>query len=522
MPGGLSGARAALLSVLLLAAQGATAQEARFDVLEIRVEGNTVLPVKTIEKAVTPHLGTGRTVADVERARADLEQAYHDAGYLTVTVLIPEQQVVDAVVTLKVVESTISRLRVVGSRYYEHGRILEGLRSLAEGSVPNFAAAQEDLAQVNNVAERRVVPVLRAGRAPGTTEIDLNVEDRPPYGASLELNNYYSPNTGRLRLNASASYNNLFQRDHRLQVQFQTAPGHAGELKVWLLSYLIPLARPARYLSLYAVKSDSRVAALSDITVLGRGEVFGMRYVVPLETSEHVSDSFTFGADFKDFSEDTRLAGASATAAPIRYAPFSAGYNATRNDEGGSWRYGTSAVFALRGIGSSDAEFNNKRYKATGNFLVLKGDLARTQTLGALGSLNARLEGQLADQPLVSNEQFIAGGATSVRGYLQAETQGDRGVAGALELRGPSIAPAAWTQVNELRPSVFTDGAHLRRVDPLPSEPQRTTLASWGLGLSWRAYHRLSALLSLAWPLRETSNTPAHKPRLQFKLVWEL
>jgi hemolysin activation/secretion protein len=517
----MSGARAALLS-LLLAAHCAAAQEARFDVLEIRVEGNTVLPVKTIEKAVSPHLGTGRTVADVERVRADLEQAYHDAGYLTVTVLIPEQQVTDAVVTLKVVEATVSRLRVVGSRYYEHGRILERLPSLAEGSVPNFAAAQQDVAALNNGAERRVLPVLRAGRAPGTTEIDLNLEDRPPYSASLELNNYYSPNTSHLRLNASAAYNNLFQRDHRLQFQFQTSPGHAGELKVWLLSYLIPLVQPARYLSLYAVRSDSRVAALSDITVLGRGEVFGLRYVVPLETSAALSDSFSFGADFKDFSEDTQLAGAPATAAPIRYAPFSAGYNATRNDEGGSWQYGTSAVLAFRGIGSSDAEFNNKRYKATGNFFVLKGDVARTQTLGAAGSLNARLEGQLADQPLVSNEEFIAGGATSVRGYLQAEAQGDRGVAGTLELRGPSIARGEWTRVNELRPTVFMDGAHLRRVDALPAEPQRTTLASWGLGLSWRAYDKLSALLSLAWPLRETSNTPAHKPRLQFKLVWEL
>lgn len=520
MSGVLPGARAALLALMLLAAAGTYAQEARFDLLEFRIEGNTVLPVKTIEKAVYPFLGPGRAVADVEKARAALEQAYHGAGFLTVSVLIPEQEVTDAVVTLRAVEATVGRARVVGSRYYEHGRLLERLPSLAEGGVPNFAEAREEMASLNTGAERRVVPVLRAGRAPGTTEIDLNVEDKPPYAAGIELNNHYSPNTGRLRFTASAGYNNVFQRDHRLQAQFQTSPGHTGELQVWVLSYLVPLRRN-RFLSLYAVQSDSRVAALSDITVLGRGQILGLRYVVPLVTAESFSHALTYGADHKDFDEDTRLGGTSAAQAPIRYATLSAGYNATRSDKAGAWQYGASGTLGLRGAGSTDADFDNKRFRATGNFFALKVDGARTQAL-PVGGLHARLEGQLADQPLVGAEQFVAGGAGSVRGYLQAEAQGDRGLAGSLELRGPSLTRAAWRRVKELRPFAFVDGARLERLDPLPGETSHTTISSGGLGLTLRVYDRVSALWSLGWPFRETANTPAREPRLQFKLAWEL
>src|SRR5512141_1442885 len=57
-----------------------------FDVLEYRVLGNTVLPAASIERAVYPHLGPGKSLDVVEQARMALEQAYHAAGYGTVFV----------------------------------------------------------------------------------------------------------------------------------------------------------------------------------------------------------------------------------------------------------------------------------------------------------------------------------------------------------------------------------------------------------------------------------------------------
>ena len=35
-----------------------------------------------------------------------------------------------------------------------------------------------------------------------------------------------------------------------------------------------------------------------------------------------------------------------------------------------------------------------------------------------------KLDGQIADQPLISHEQYIAGGMTNVRGYKEAEALG--------------------------------------------------------------------------------------------------
>jgi hemolysin activation/secretion protein len=94
-------ARASLaqLALFVLMATTATAQptadpsEPRFDILEFVIEGDTLLGTATIERTVYPFLGPGRRAADAEGARRALQQAYQDAGYLSVTVLLPPQRV---------------------------------------------------------------------------------------------------------------------------------------------------------------------------------------------------------------------------------------------------------------------------------------------------------------------------------------------------------------------------------------------------------------------------------------------
>ncbi|REM41372.1 ShlB/FhaC/HecB family hemolysin secretion/activation protein, partial [Mycobacterium tuberculosis] len=79
---------------------------------EYIVRGNTVLDARAIEKAVTPFLGPERTLKDVEGARDALLAAYQAAGYQSVYVDLPEQQVTQGVVFLQVNETRAGRVRV--------------------------------------------------------------------------------------------------------------------------------------------------------------------------------------------------------------------------------------------------------------------------------------------------------------------------------------------------------------------------------------------------------------------------
>ncbi|MFA7316487.1 MAG: POTRA domain-containing protein [Sulfuricella sp.] len=502
------------------AANAAEQAEGRFDVMEFQVEGNTVLPAVEIETAVYPFLGQGKAIQDVEQARGALEKTYHAAGYLTVLVDIPEQDVANGMVRLKVTEATVSRLRVVGSRYYSLGKIREAAPSLSEGGVPYFPAVQKELAALNTAPDRRVTPVLRAGKSPGTVEVDLKVDDKPPLHGSIELNNRYSPNTTRTRLAAMLRYDNLWQRQHSLTLNAQVAPENIKDSNVLSASYLMPLT-PETMLAAYAVRSRSDVATTGSMNVIGNGDIYGLRAIFSLPSRQNLFHSLTLGADYKSFGETLVLQGADSINTPITYVPMMALYSATLPGKKGVTQYNMGITFALRGLfGNNEADFENKRYKAHANFFVLKGDVQRTQNLPRGWSLFGRMDMQIASQALISNEQFAAGGAESVRGYLESERMGDNAVRGSLELRAANLLSGGEGPVNQLFPLAFVEGAELRLRDPLPGQTQRFSLASAGLGLRFKMLNGLMFDIDLARPLKDGAYTMAGDNHVHARLAY--
>jgi hemolysin activation/secretion protein len=220
------GCSTAAVSPAAAAVAPGTAAAERFDIVEFAVEGTSVLAPAEIESAVYPFLGPDRSSADIEQARGALERIYHDRGYESVVVGVPQARSADGVVRLQVIEYRVGRLRVRGARYYAPSDIKEQIPALAEGSVPNFSQAQRQLDDLNrrDPVNRQITPSVRAGVAPGTVDFDLVVEDELPLHASLEINNRQSPDTKRLRVNTTLRYDNLWQLGHSISFGSQVAP----------------------------------------------------------------------------------------------------------------------------------------------------------------------------------------------------------------------------------------------------------------------------------------------------------
>ena len=519
-----------LVSKAQTAATGAPdAGEHHFDILEYQVEGNSVLPAPVIEKAVTPYLGEDRTATDVEAARAALEKVYQGAGFLSVYVQTPEQKIVDGVVILQVVEGTVEKLRVTGAQYTAPEALREQVPALAAGQVPYFPEMQDQLAQVSRGEDRKVVPVLRAGSTPGTVEAELKVDDKLPLHGSLELNNRYSLDTDRLRLAASLRYDNLWQRGHSLAVSYQTTPEDPQQIKVFSGTYVIPI-EGAGALALYAVHSGSQLVTLGSTGVIGRGNIFGLRYIRPLPTLPGYTHSLVAGIDYKDFSDTTTPLGAdSGIVSPIRYAPFTVGYNAKVAGEAGTQTlFSLTANWHFRGIGDVDVDcagvrvsaFACKRFGADANYFYARGELSRLQMLPGKWSLYARASGQYANQPLISNEQFGMGGADTVRGYTEYERLGDRALIGTVELRTPNLRQQA-EGLRELTVLAFGDYGDASVIQALPSQQNRFYLASVGFGLRAKGWKTFDAAFDLAWPLRDGARGSSRDPRLHFRLAYE-
>jgi hemolysin activation/secretion protein len=98
---------------------------AYFNVHEYRVLGNSVLSNREIETVLYPLLGDHKTLTDAEVARAALEKKYHDRGFATVFVDIPEQDVSDQIVRLKATEGRLHEVHISGARYFSERKIIE-------------------------------------------------------------------------------------------------------------------------------------------------------------------------------------------------------------------------------------------------------------------------------------------------------------------------------------------------------------------------------------------------------------
>lgn len=494
--------------------------DAAFDIFEYVVEGNSVLPELAIEQAVYPHLGEKKSIQDVKLASKALEKAYHDAGYLTVFVDIPEQDIRNNIVRLAVTEGRVERLKVSGARYYSLGRIKSKAPDLAEGTVPYFPSVQKQVASVNRNADRKVTPVLRPGRSPGTVEVELKVADQLPLHANLELNNRYSPNTTKTRLSGGVRYDNLWQREHSVSLQFQTAPERTEDTKVFSANYVVPFAN-GDYLAAYGVSSNSDTAALGDVNVIGDGRIFGLRYIRPLRSRQGFFHTATAGWDYKGFNETVNLLGADSFNTPISYRALSLAYEATLQSEARSTQFAAAFNFSVRGVGNTANQFALKRYNARASYAYLRLDLKHTEKLPGGYSLFGRVGAQLAGSPLISNEQYSAGGAGSVRGYLESEALGDKGLQAGLELRTPPFsrdAASFWRQTYALG---FIEGARLETLEPLPDQQSTFTFSSTGLGLRMKAAKGFTLDMDLALPLKQTGNTPARDVRVQWRMAYE-
>lgn len=499
------------------AAPAPAAAPANFQINEYLVRGNTLLGNVDIESSMEPFLGPGRSMNDVHAAQSALQKLYQARGYQSVVVEIPPQQVKNGVILLQVVENSIGRVRVQGAKYHSPQEIRDAVPALAEGTIPNFTQAQQQLSDLNREQPgRQVVPLLSPGSMPNTMDVTLKVDDTYPLHGSVEVNNDHSADTPDLRTIANVSYNNLWQMGQTISASYIVAPQDRHATEVYALSYLAPLNADWSLLG-SAYKSNSNANTLGGTTVLGKGNAVSFQATRQLPVLGDYTQLVSFGFSRKHFDQNITLGGQT-TEAPLTYYPLTAAYTGLHTSDKSSSSFTLTGNFGVRGAGSSNTAFDNQRYNARDNFADLHLDINYLRNFADGFAFFTRGSAQATDSPLVSSEQFAAGGMSSVRGYLSAEDTADNGAIVSVEMRSPSIHAWLGSWANDWCFHVFVDSARLMLVDPLPDQRGRFTLLSTGVGTQFTVFHYFNGDLEYAYPLRNGADTRAHDGHLLFSV----
>lgn len=490
-----------------------------FTIERYQIKGNTLLDYTRLEEGLHFYTGINKTAQDVEAARSFLEKRYHQEGYPTVLVNIPRQDVTEGVVVLEVIESTIGDVRVTGNRYHTKEKILEKLPLFRRGEILYVPAYQAQLAKANRRPDLSVSPVLMPGKELGTTDVDLKVTDHFPLHGSLEVNNRNAHDTTPWRLNAVLHYDNLWQAEHSLTLQYQMSPRNLKEVWALAASYVLPAPwNDDHMLAAYGVISDSNTAFGEGFEMIGKGQIVGLQYVLPLPFYKLYAHNLTLGADYKHFDENLGFSDESESiATPVTYLLFSAQYRSSLEDAGGATRLDAGLRCAVRGFVTSVDEIEEKRYDARASFTVMTIALERDQMLFRGTTAHVGLDYQATDQSLISNEQYSAGGMQSVRGYHESEAAGDEAVHTVLELRGLDLVGLMRASMPVTAvPYLFDEAARLSINNPLPSQAKYTTLHGAGVGVRGGLGRYLDYELDYAMALKDTDQTDKGETMLHF------
>jgi len=515
-----------LLAFLFLAAvacvcvaQSANPQQPSFPIYEFQVKGNSVLTQLAIEKVVSPFTGEKKTIEDVEAARLALEKTYHDAGFMSVLVTIPEQNVDTAMVELQVVEANVDRLIIKGAEYTAPSVIRSRLTELTGDKPPNFNTMQEQLASLNRGNDLKVTPILKQGRVPGTIDVQLDVDDQSSFHGNVEANNRRnSASTTDLHVTAGIRYDNLFQLGHSLGLTLQTVPKTPDESTVWVTSYSMPLNNWGANLSLFMVNSKSNI-------IIGNtfidGKTLGLRVSRGLAGLDNYSHNLSAGLDYKKLRVFTIE-----DKSPPEYIPLVVNYGATLLGTGRTTGLDLTLTNGLRGtLTDAELNFNERGRGASANFTTLKTGLLHTETLKSW-TLVAKLNGMLSSGILLSPDQMSLGGADTVRGYYEGERTGDRGYQAGVELQAPALKLGSGLREWNIRGLGFVEGGWLYT----SSRPATTSsaaadafshrLASVGLGLRVQAPQGFVIDADIARTLVKGDVTPSGQSRLSFRVLW--
>ena len=477
----------------------------RVRVRAFRFEGNTVFTTAELARVTAPFTGREVTTDELEDARRAVTQFYVNHGYLNSGAVLPDQDVKDGIITLRIVEGVLSNVKISGNRWLRDSYLADRARRWA-GTPLNMDTLRDGLQQLRhnpNVAQ--VNAELKPGAAPGQSSLDLRVTDEQPFRLGVQLDNYRPPSVNAEELLVLAGDRNLTGHSDPFDVTYGVAEGNDHRDKFSGLnnvsaSYAVPVTVCDTTLRFFGGKNDYAVIEepfnALDIT----SESYRAGVTLRQPVYQTAARELALAVTFERRHSKTFLLGL-----PFDVTPGSVNgetdISALRFVQEWTDR-GQDQVLALRstfsvGIDAFGATDDGTDRNA--KFFAWLGQLQYVRRLfDTPNQLLFRTDAQLTDQPLLSLEQFTIGGANSVRGYRENQLVRDQGVVSSVELRVPVLFTRTGLPVVQLAP-FFDFGGGWNNAGPT-AKPQ--TVSSIGAGVLVTPAKHVNAQLYWGYALR--------------------
>jgi hemolysin activation/secretion protein len=425
--------------------------------------GNHVYDSATLAKLLDKYTGRKVTSEELEAARQILTLYYVNHGYINSGAILPDQDPKDGMIHFQIVEGKLSSIAITGNHWFQTWWLRNEMRQAA-GEPLNFNSLKEGMQVLReNPTISQVNAELQPGGAPGQSQLKMEVQDKPPFRFSVELNNYRPPSVGSTIAEAHLADLNLTGNNDPLLLTYGIANSTQGsgyefsDLDNIGGDYRFPVSPWRTTMEIGADRNNVGVveAPFNQLNIMSKLTEYHLSLHQPVFETPKRSLIVSFEVDSR--RSETSLFG----------QPFSVSSGADNGvedvfvprfiqefvDRSQVHVFSFRSQFSL-GIDAFGSTINAG--PPDGHFFDWLGQAQYIRRLGDTDNLIVcRLSGQIADRPLLSLEQLELGGISSVRGYLENQALTDNGVLSSVEVRMPLWEDKDHNSLFSLAP--FTD-----------------------------------------------------------------
>lgn len=197
---------------------------------------------------------------------------YINKGYINSGAIIPDQTIIDGIITIDIIEGRLTNIEVEGNKWFRDRYIRSRIRLGAEPPL-NIYVLQERL-QILQQDERiqKLNAELRPDVRRGDSVLKVQVQDEFPFKILLESDNYQSPSVGAERGRITLIDLNLTGFGDVLTFTYGQSSGIFPEIDV---SYTLPFTAYDTTLILRYRKNDFNVIEQSfkDLNIKSKSDI---------------------------------------------------------------------------------------------------------------------------------------------------------------------------------------------------------------------------------------------------------
>jgi hemolysin activation/secretion protein len=456
----------------------------------------------------------GKTIT--ENTIRDLEDAIilycRQHGRLLVDVIMPAQDIGNGALQVWFLEGKVGNVTVKneGIKWF-HDQFIKSSVRLRPSESLDSVALSKDLDWLNNNPFRLVDVVFKPGEKLGTTDVELDVNDRLPFRPYVGYEDSGTRFTGPDRFLAGFNWGNALFLDHQLNYQYATDVDF-DLIKAHSMNYVAPL--PWHHtLMLYGAYVDAKAkfeeGGIVGTTADGTSWQVSGRYSVPLPDIKKYRSQVALGFDFKRSDNNLLAGGTAVISSETDVAQFVLSYSGTLPDRYGKTSGGLEVYYSPSGLGefNHSSDFNALRTDAKSHYFYGRLNVERVTRLPWNFSWVLSGWGQYSTDRLLPSEELSLGGYNTIRGYDERVLLGDTGWIINNEIRTPTIPLSNVLNIqgvtDQLQFLAFFDYGYLHVINAQPGEPANPTLYSTGVGLRYSLRHNLSVRFDYGFPLTE-------------------